>query len=171
MFAEADLGYQNLTILPVLLQTAVLTLLSASIPLAMTLASVLLALTSNGGSKRILRNPTFGEILSADSLHVLAFTSHGDLLVAESEGSFDVVDWEEIYEVGERACCDKIEQGRVLRSKAYFTRNGTSKHLLTPKSSAADDDTMQAEALDEKVGRFVKSVLKEKVETELQWKD
>lgn len=76
----------------------------------MTLTSVFLAVTSVGSSRStILENPSISQIQSANSVHVLAFTSHGDLLVAESEGSFDLKIWDEIFEAGKAICCDNLE--------------------------------------------------------------
>jgi exosome complex component RRP46 len=143
-----SLAHQNLPILPSLLQTAVLALLSASIPLAETLTSVLLALTSDGKSQSILRNPTLTELQSADSVHVLGFTAHGELLVAESEGSFTIDDWNEVFEAGKRLCCDDIE-------------------------TVNDDDVMQDDISGEKAeeAAFLKSVVREKVVADLHWKE
>ena len=139
---------QNLPILPALLQTAVLTLLSASIPLARTLASVLLAISSDGSSTTIIRNPTLQEFQAASSVHVLAFTSHGQLLAAESEGAFTLQDWDEIYEVAKGLCYKYIE--------------------------TSDENIMQGAGLEGKTGgmmMFVKSALEEKVSADLHWKD
>jgi exosome complex component RRP46 len=114
----------------------------------MTLTSVILALTSDGTAKTIIQNPTLKELQSADSIHVVAFTSHGDLLVAESEGSFTIQEWDEVYETGKRLCCDEVEK--------------------------ADDDIMQTEGLDGKAGSmktFLRSILKEKVEADTHWKE
>ena len=143
----ANEGLQNLPILPALLQTAVLTLLSASMPLAMTLTSVLLAMNSDGSSRNIIRNPTLLEFLGANSVHVLAFTSHGQLLVEESEGSFTLEDWNEIYEVAKGLCCDGLE---------------------------TEDNVMQGDGLERGTGgmmMFIKSTLEEKVSVDLHWKD
>ena len=107
----------------------------------MTLTSVLLAITPEG----ILRNPTIQEYQSADSVHVLAFASHGELLVAESEGNFTMEEWSEIHAVGRRICCDET----------------------------LAEDTTQDDRLEERAGgmmMFVKSVLKEKVNQDLNWK-
>ncbi|KAG9248330.1 hypothetical protein BJ878DRAFT_433620 [Calycina marina] len=131
----------NLPILPSLLQTSVLTLLSASIPLAMTLTSILLAVTPDG----ILRSPTIKEIQGANSVHVLAFSSHGELLVAESDGIFTMDVWDDVHTVARRICC--------------------------VETSA--NDSMQEDGLEEKAGgimTFVKSVLQEKVNQDLNWK-
>lgn len=78
-------------------------------------------------------------------MHVLAFASHGELLVAESEGSFTMEEWNEIHAVGRRICCDETSAERA----------------------------MQDDGLEEKAGGmtvFVKSVLEEKVKQDLNWK-
>jgi exosome complex component RRP46 len=114
----------------------------------MTLTAVLLAISSDGTSKTLLRNPTLLEFQKADSVHVLAFTSHGELLVAESEGSFTIDDWVELFEVGKRLCCDEAEM--------------------------RDDNTMQGGELDDRNGgmmRFVMSAVRDKVEKDLHWKE
>ncbi|KAI9053517.1 hypothetical protein LZ554_002472 [Drepanopeziza brunnea f. sp. 'monogermtubi'] len=131
----------NLPILPALLQTATLALLSASMPLSMTLTSVYLALTPEG----IISNPTPLQSQSASSNHVLAFTSNGDLLVAESEGSFTLKDWEGVCEAGKAICCDN--------------------------SGAHGDYAMGDDEKDVSLSVFLKSTLEEKIKTDLQWKD
>jgi len=114
----------------------------------MTLTSVLLALTSDGPAKGIIRNPTLIQSQNADSIHVLAFTSHGDLLVAESEGSFTMDDWDKVYAAAKAACFDDSEQ--------------------------AEDQEMHEEQVDEKdeaLSMFVKSTLQTKIAGDLHWKD
>ncbi|CZS98320.1 related to RRP46 protein, involved in rRNA processing [Rhynchosporium agropyri] len=138
----------NLPILPTLLQTAVLALLSASLPLSMTLTSTFLALTSDGSSKRIVVNPTLLESEAASSVHVMAFTSHGDLLVAESEGDFTLKEWEAVHDAAKSFCCDE-------------SQTSGARHV-------AQDE------MDEKNGimmMFVQSTLEDKVESDLQWKE
>ncbi|KAI9642361.1 exosome non-catalytic core subunit rrp46 [Ciborinia camelliae] len=138
----------NLPLLPALLQTSVLTLLSASIPLSMTMTSVLLALKNTETGTTITENPSPLECQDAASVHVLAFTSHGELLVSESEGSFDMDEWEEIYEHAKDLCC----KGHGL----------------------AEDDIMHEDGLDNEANSslmmFVKSTVQEKVATDLHWK-
>lgn len=95
----------SLALLPTLLQTATLALLSASIPMMATLTSIHLSAQSNGSLDCILPNPSTSQMLEANSIHVLAFTSQGDLLIAESEGSFKMAEWNKIYETGRKICC------------------------------------------------------------------
>ena len=135
---------QNLAILPALLQTAILTLLSASIPLAVTLTSVLLALNSDGKSRTIVKAPTVVQFQAADSVHVLAFTSQGELLVAESEGIFTLEDWDEVYETAKALCCDETAGEVVMQDEGESTGS---------------------------LMKFVKSTLEEKVAKDLHWKD
>ncbi len=109
----------------------------------MTLTSVFLALTSDGTSRAVIRNPTLFQSQGADSVHVLAFTSHGDLLVAESEGSFTLEDWDVVYEAGKEICCDS--------------------------SKTSEDEDMDEK--DGGMMMFVKSSLEDKVKNDLHWKD
>jgi exosome complex component RRP46 len=70
------------------------------------------------------------------------------LLVAESEGSFTVEDWDEVYQIGNDLCCDSLE--------------------------TSNDKIMQADEMEENTGgmmMFVKSTLVEKVSADLHWKD
>jgi exosome complex component RRP46 len=110
----------------------------------MTLTSVLLALTSDGTAKRILRNPTPIQYQRADSIHVLAFTSQGDLLVAESEGSFTIGDWDDIYDAGKAMCCNDSKQ---------------------------TDDHEMGDGKEGGMQTFVKSTLQAKVAADLHWKE
>ena len=56
----------------------------------------------------IILNPPMEEIEAAASLHVLGFSSNGDLLVAESEGSFTVSIWEQVLAAAAAACGEHI---------------------------------------------------------------
>ncbi len=116
--------------------------------MSMTLTSVSLALESEGSTKPLIRNPSPVQCQNANSVHILAFTSEGDLIVAESEGTFSLDEWDEIYEVGKAMCCDN--------------------------SIAAADNTMQEGTVTEEAGimsQFVKSTIQAKVATDLHWKD
>jgi exosome complex component RRP46 len=102
-----------LTILPHLLHTSLLALLSASIPLATTLTSVVIALPTNSPP---LLSPTANELLRArpvKSVHVFAFSGDRRMLLNESEGAFSVEEWEEACEAAEEVCCREEEEGGV----------------------------------------------------------
>lgn len=102
-------------------------------------------IVGEGKSKKITQNPTVVDIKKANSVHVLAFTSHGDLLVNESEGDFSFEDWEEIHDEAERICCGS--------------------------EAAADEDVMRDEGEEDGgMMQFVKSALEEKVEADMHWR-
>ncbi|KAI0003995.1 hypothetical protein F4779DRAFT_80738 [Xylariaceae sp. FL0662B] len=123
----------NLPILPALVQTAVLSLLSAALPLTTTLTSAALAVTLDGGSKRIIVNPSPREIELSQSFHVFSFTSHDELILAESEGSFSLEEWDDAFAVGYRQCCGldtrndgdtfMDDGGPAFTNLKYFTRS------------------------------------------------
>ncbi|KAJ6166794.1 hypothetical protein N7470_002241 [Penicillium chermesinum] len=84
-------GDSYLTILPALLHASLLALISAAVPLSMTFATTLLAVTPSG---QIVQDPPVEDVANAVSLHVLAFSSKGHLLLNESQGRFDFETWE-----------------------------------------------------------------------------
>ncbi|OJD30611.1 exosome complex subunit rrp46 [Diplodia corticola] len=98
-----------LSILPALLQASVLALVSASIPLSTTFSATLLAASSTND---IITNPSVKDLAQASSLHVFAFAPKGDLLLAESEGKFDLRTWDALHDAAARICCatgDEVE--------------------------------------------------------------
>lgn len=94
-------GTQYLTILPALLHSSLLALLSAAVPLSMTFSAILLAVTKSGD---IVSNPSAVVAKTATSLHVLAFSSKGHLLLNESQGQFDWDTWKSIREKAINTC-------------------------------------------------------------------
>lgn len=101
---------QGITVLPALLQSSMLALLSSSIPLRMTLTSISIAADSKG---KLLEDPTSEATHSAASFHVLGFSSKGELLVDESEGKFSTDVWETAFEMAKSRC-----QGAIMSSSA-----------------------------------------------------
>ncbi|KAK2812740.1 hypothetical protein FQN50_001069 [Emmonsiellopsis sp. PD_5] len=97
----AERGGSCLPILPSLLHTALLALLSAAIPLSMTYTAALVAVSSAG---ELIPNPSTQDAKAAASLHVLAFSSKGHLLLDESEGAFDIDTWDKVYNLAESIC-------------------------------------------------------------------
>ena len=53
-------------------------------------------------------------VKKAASLHVLAFSSLGDLLVAESEGSFDMNTWDQVDRMAQNHCRADPAQSDVI---------------------------------------------------------
>lgn len=60
----------------------------------MTLTATLIAIDAKS---KITLDPSPQQSRSASSIHVLAFSSLGDLLIAESEGDFSMESWDEAY--------------------------------------------------------------------------
>ncbi|PVH97540.1 hypothetical protein DM02DRAFT_616490 [Periconia macrospinosa] len=110
---EADCGIDSsLAILPHLLHTSLLALLSASIPLSTVLTAALVAIPSVSSSPLI--SPTANQLLRAKpirSAHVFAFSGEGKLLLNESDGVFSLQEWDEAAEAAEEVCCK--EEGGV----------------------------------------------------------
>lgn len=81
--------------LPALLHASLLALLSASVPLSMTYTSTVLAVSKSGD---IVSEPSVQTASTAASLHALAFSSKGHLLLNESQGAFDFDTWEWVHQ-------------------------------------------------------------------------
>ncbi|OCK87481.1 uncharacterized protein K441DRAFT_691128 [Cenococcum geophilum 1.58] len=132
----------SLTLLPHLLNTAFLALLSASIPLSTTLTSAFVAIASSG---KLFCSPSSADMLRMQpilSIHVFAFSAQRALLLAESEGEFDVDKWEEACELAEDMCC----------------------------KDAGAEEKMDVDGKVVNLGDFLRDMVKEKVEKEQRWK-
>ncbi|CAJ2501718.1 Uu.00g045710.m01.CDS01 [Anthostomella pinea] len=141
--AQANL---NLPILPALLQTAVLSLLSAALPLRATLASTALAILPEHGDRRIISSPTGRQIEQSQSFHVFAFTSHDELILAESEGSFSMKEWDDALAAAQGTCYPP-------------TTTGDTDVLM-------DDDKLVGSDLK----HFTRSTMEQKTASDLYWK-
>ncbi|KAF5023607.1 hypothetical protein F66182_4365 [Fusarium sp. NRRL 66182] len=134
----------NLPIVPALLHSAILGLLSAAIPLKAISAATLLAIPDEDG-KDFIVDPTAIDIDHAKSVHVLAFTSHDELLLSESEGAFSPDEWAKVLQLGQRICCEHQQSGF--------------------------DTAMSGNNLESKSMRqFIRSVMEAKVAEDLYWK-
>ncbi|KAL9122633.1 MAG: hypothetical protein Q9187_000824 [Circinaria calcarea] len=93
----------------------------------------------------LTRAPTPKQRQAATSQHVLAFTSHGDLLVAESEGRFDMDEWE-----------------KVVAEAVHVCRGGADP--LDEDVSMDSNDSGSLEG-------FVRDIVQAKVTTDQRWKE
>lgn len=116
-----------------------LALLSACIPLSMTLTSTLVAVKKD---RDLIVNASPQELVEASSIHVLAFSSTGDLLLTESEGNFNLEVWENAYDMAWKAC-----NGRTVDS---------ADEMVDTEDSAMES--------------FVRQTMEEKIATDLKWK-
>lgn len=140
---------QNLTILPHLLHTSLLALLSASIPLATTLTSVLIAIPT---TQPFLPWPTANQLVRAkpiQSVHVFAFSPTKRLLMSESDGAFSYEEWEEACEMAQDLCCAEQAAGGI--------------QLTSQMSTEEERDNLNLD-------QWLREVVRKKVKYEQQWK-
>ena len=78
-----------------------LALLTTSIPLVMTVTAALMCIDEDG---TILSNPDAKALNLADSVHVLAFSSLGKMILAQSEGNFSIDDWGKVHDSARQIC-------------------------------------------------------------------
>ncbi|KAF2873607.1 hypothetical protein BDV95DRAFT_627485 [Massariosphaeria phaeospora] len=139
----------SIAILPHLLHTSLLALLSASIPLSTILTSVLVAIpAAHTQPSTPLLSPTANDLVRAKSIksvHVFAFSGDKKLLLNESDGVFSYEEWEEACEMAEEACCR--EKGGVGLAEGMDV-DGQSRNLE----------------------EWLREVVKEKVAYEQRWK-
>ncbi|KAG5963744.1 hypothetical protein E4U57_005946 [Claviceps arundinis] len=133
----------NLSLIPALLHAAVLSLLTAAVPLKAIAVATTLAITAD--DHRVVVEPSTEEAAKAQSMHVLAFTSSDEVLLAESSGSFSLEEWDSILETGQRVCCQ--EQGSGIDE----AMSGTDTQSASIKS-------------------FIRAVLETKAAADLEWK-
>ncbi|KAL8687101.1 MAG: hypothetical protein Q9218_006630 [Villophora microphyllina] len=142
---QADGMFQNLPLLPALLQSSIFALLSTSLPLYMTMTSTLVAVSASG---EIVVEPSAEATEDATSLHVLGFSSQGELLVAESEGSFSFESWEQVYDKAQHIC----------------------RRSNTVNTDRAGDTDMESSAQGDLEDAF-KNTIKAKTAKDQRWKD
>lgn len=93
--------------------------------------------------EKIIVDPTQVQISRARSVHVLAFTSSGDLLLAESEGQFSLAEWDEVADAARKVCFHSEDEMAV-------DTGGTSR--------PAD------------MKQFIRTVMASKVAADLHWR-
>ncbi|KAI5466802.1 ribosomal protein S5 domain 2-type protein [Mariannaea sp. PMI_226] len=133
----------NLPIIPALLHSAILGLLTAAIPLKAIASATLIAIPQDG--KDFIVDPTAVDSDRAKSVHVLGFTSQDELLLSESEGSFTADEWTKVLALGQRVCCQ---------------------HEQTGVDTAMAGDNQESESMRD----FIRSVMRAKVAEDLYWK-
>ena len=131
--------------LAALLQASILALLSTSIPLQKTLTATVVAVDSDD---EIVVDPSAQRIKLASSIHVLAFSSHGDLLVVESEGHFTIDTWNKVHQKARLICHGEEGDGSESESEDV---------------SMESDDALNLETA-------LKDVVERKVANEQRWK-
>lgn len=98
---QTDFHGQYVPVLPALLHTSLLALLCAAVPMSMTFTATALAVTPSG---EIRRDPSVQEAKAAKSVHAIAFSSKGHLLLNESDGASDFETWERVHDRAVAIC-------------------------------------------------------------------
>jgi exosome complex component RRP46 len=139
---------QNLPVIPALLHAAILGLLSAAVPLKATATATTLAVVVSDAdrSNKVIISPSPLEIDKAASIHVFGFTSQDNLLFVESEGPFQLEEWNEAEMLARKACCQQRQD------------SGLDAIMSSGNQDFAD------------MRHFIRSTMEEKVASDLQWK-
>lgn len=117
-------------------------LLTAAIPLKGIATAVALAIPTDG---ELIADPDTRQSETAESLHVLAFTSNSELLLAESQGTFTEKQWNKVLDAGQRIC--------------------------TQTSKPGDDEDMAGSGIESaSVRDFIRATMAAKVADDLHWK-
>jgi exosome complex component RRP46 len=89
----------------------------------MTLTSTLIAVKESGGFAPC---PSAQDLRAATSIHALAFSSYGELLVVESEGYFTSEKWEEVYTRAWSICHGEEEEESGSDDVSMGSQGGAS---------------------------------------------
>lgn len=111
-----------------------------------TATSAVAAVSLGDGKTQITMDPSPREADKARSVHVLAFTSFSELLLAESEGDFTMTEWDQVYETSRSACCGVADSSGI--------------HAVLDEAHQNGPDMRQ----------FVRSAAENKVAADLYWK-
>ncbi|KAH7113858.1 hypothetical protein B0J11DRAFT_141638 [Dendryphion nanum] len=138
----------SLTILPHLIHTALLALLSSSVPLRTVITSTVVAIPAK--SSNPLLSPTAKDLFRANpikSTHVFAFSGDANLVLNESDGVFTYEEWDEACEMALELCCREEPDGGVALGGA-----------------------MDVDGQSENLEQWLRQVVKKKVEIEQKWR-
>lgn len=103
------------------------------------------AVVVEDGKSKIVVHPSPRQTEKSRSIHVLAFTSHEELLLAQSEGDFSMNEWDEVYQTARLICCTPARQEIDM---------------------VLDDDQQPGPDL----RRFLRSAAEAKIMADLHWK-
>lgn len=109
------------------------------------------ALISVSASGELIANPSTEQVKTASSLHVLAFSSKGNLLLNESQGNFDLPTWDKVHDLGETICRGS-PAGWVGKDEDV---------TMGEAGGAAKGQTLE---------QFIRETVEDKVREEFMWK-
>ena len=125
---EATAGGQGESYVPVLaalVNAAVAGCLDAGVGMRATVLATTVAVMK--GTKELGANPSVKEIRGASSLHVLGFSSVGELVLVESDGWSNFEEWQAVEELARRTCLASAgETGDLKMQDGEAEEVGTS---------------------------------------------
>ncbi|KAI9885697.1 MAG: Golgi mannosyltransferase complex subunit [Watsoniomyces obsoletus] len=142
----------NLPLLHALLQTTMLAVQSAAIPLTTTFTSFLVANVMGFG---IEMGPDVWEMEQICSLHVLGMTSDGKLLVDSAEGVWEFEVWELVIDAAKAECCPSAPHTKIIENGDY---------------DGEMEVDVKKEEEEENMGQKMKDVVKREIQKEQKWK-
>lgn len=113
--------------------------------MAMIYTATLIGISPSG---ELLSKLSTSQLKSASSLHVLAFSSKGNLLLNESRGRFDLETWEKVHDLAEGIC-----------------RGGPAGWV-----GKDGDVSMGEEGENQTLEQFIRETVEDKVREEFTWK-
>ena len=119
-------------------------MLSTSLPLTATLSSVFVAVSPDG---TFIDEPAPKQIETATSIHAVAFSSQGSLVLAECEGKFNIDQWEKVVNHAKTIC------------------------LGAESAEEANEDVDMNEGQEDSLHDFVKALMDEKISNDQSWKE
>ena len=93
-------------------------------------------------------NPSAKDLKDASSIHVFAFSSRGELLVVESEGEFDMDEWEAAHGKARELC--------------HWNHWGPKRMVMISRWMLTEGGSLQ---------NMLRSAVQEKVDREQRWKE
>ncbi|KXT01529.1 hypothetical protein AC578_4541 [Pseudocercospora eumusae] len=95
----------DIAILPALINAALTAAIDGGLPLATTTSAVLAVVTDTG---KVVVDPSEKEVFESRSIHATAFNQHGEQLLDESSGIFDINTWGAVVDASQQACAAAI---------------------------------------------------------------
>lgn len=92
---------EDISVLPTLLNASLIALMDGALPLATTSSATLAVVTEKGD---IVLEPGEKEVARCKSIHAMAFNAHGEQILDQSSGTFDLDVWEKVLDAAQRAC-------------------------------------------------------------------
>lgn len=115
-------GILDVAVIPALANAAFMALVDGALPLEKTMIASLAVVTDRGV---VVVHPMEKQLAGCRSVHAMAYTAQGDMLLDQSVGNFDLDQWEKVVEHVKRACMAAVavtaEDGAMVNGAAEAT--------------------------------------------------